>query len=436
MQYQEALDYLYNQLPMFQTQGKKALKKDLRNIIQLCDWLGNPQDNYPCIHIAGTNGKGSVSHYLASILSMHGYKVGLYTSPHYRDFRERIKIDKNLLDKSSVKEFVSKFKAYQVSNPNFHPSFFELTVAMAFWAFYIFKVDIVILETGLGGTLDSTNIVLPIISVITNISLDHQWTLGYTLPEIAKEKAGIIKKDIPVIIGEYQKEVQAVFEKKARSCTSDLAYANEIITTKNSISTQSTKNKTVFHEKGSRKKVAVQFDVHFEVKNFQTALATLHSLENNAQKSSFTLSLDYPKIERKFKAELKKWHYLGRMQWISKSPKIIVDSAHNEGGLKEFFKFVSDYKYDQLHIIIGFVNDKELDTVLGFFPKEARYYFVAAKIPRAMKTERLEAACEEYYLEGKSYASSRHALAAAKRRAHKNDLICVVGSIFVVAEVV
>lgn len=424
MKYTEAISFLYDQLPMFQKKGPIALKKDLRNIKRLCSWLGNPHQNLKFIHVAGTNGKGSVSHYLASFLSLSGLKVGLYTSPHYKDFRERIKIHKCMISKKSVVAFVKKYIAFSKHNKDFQPSFFEITVAMSFWEFERQKVDMVILETGLGGRLDSTNIVLPLISVITNISFDHQWTLGNTLKKIAREKAGIIKKETPVLIGEYQAEVAEVFKNKA------IAKNSKLIWTKNEIQVQD-KESTLFIDK-EKQSIKLDFPVAYQRKNFRTSLAVFNLLQKLRKEKLCTPR----KIERDFQKELKSWKYYGRMNWLSKSPQVLIDSAHNEAGLTEFFKYIKQLEYSDLHIITGFVKDKDLNSVLPLFPSLAKYYFVAAKIPRAMNTTHLKDQCEKYDLIGKSYKSTRRALAAARRSAKTKDLICVIGSIFVVSEVI
>ena len=409
---------------MFQRQGMKAFKKDLNNIRKLCAQLNNPQDQITTIHLAGTNGKGTTAHIIAALLEKSGFKVGLYTSPHYKDFRERIKINGKFISKKYVSTFVQMYQNDIQNKFQKQPSFFELTVAMAFQAFKDYKVDLAIIETGLGGRLDSTNIINPMLSIITNISFDHQSMLGNTLVKIAGEKAGIIKKNTPVVIGEYQNIVENTFRSKAKKTNSDLYYAKDLVKLKDTASG--------FDLKMGREKwksLPWNFSTEFQKKNIQTALAAIQVLQ-----SSKLLKVDLsglPILPRL----LKRWNYIGRMQLIDSKPEILVDSAHNEAGMQEWVKTIGEKKYRNLHIILGFVKDKDSSLVLSYLPRMAQYYFVHARIPRALASDKVRSAAEAYNLHGKSYTSVRRGLAAAKRKADPEDLICVVGSIFVVAEV-
>jgi len=436
MNYKETLNYLYTQLPMFQRTGPAAFKKDLGNILLLCDYLGNPHKNIPTIHLAGTNGKGSTAHLLASVLQAAGLKTGLYTSPHYRDFRERIKINGIYIPKKEVVRFVAR---HQSEIRKIGPSFFEITVALAFDYFAKEKVDIAIIETGLGGRLDSTNIITPLVSVITNISFDHQQFLGDTLPKIAAEKAGIIKPEIPVVIGEKQSAVFKVFKEKAKAENAPLYLANdqknyEVIlekaTVKNSFYTIN-KNGVVWANK-----LPVNIHGPYQAKNIGTALMTLEVL--NSIKNGPFLPIDLPVIKRGFRDLKKTTSFLGRWQQLGENPLIIAESAHNEAGLKNIFpnRQLANVSYKKLHIVFGTVSDKDVSKVFPYLPNDAIYYFVKANIPRGFDAQKL---CEVAYphgLKGKSYTTVRRGLSAAKRRAKPEDLILICGSIFVVAEVI
>ncbi len=421
--YSAAIDYLYHQLPMFQNTGKID-KIDLRKIKALCNWLGNPQKTIRCIHVAGTNGKGSISHLLASVLHTHGFKVGLYTSPHYRDYRERIKINGVLIPKSFVTKFTRKFQ--EEYSEEISPSFFELSVAMAFEYFKQEQCDIVIVETGLGGRLDSTNIITPILSIISNISFDHQAFLGNTLKKIAKEKAGIIKKNIPVLIGEYQKEVWDVFKQTAKKRQSKIYKAESLVKTNVS------KNKIEVEIKKDSFPIKFDWLADYQLKNLRTAIGALHLLDSLMSDFAFNPA----KIKTQLPKLLVEWKYIGRMQLLQKNPQIILDSAHNLAGIQEWQKMIHNQKYDRLHIVFGTVKDKNPSKILKMLPTSAKYYFVHAKIPRALKSEVLQSKAEEYHLYGKAYKSVAQGLRAAKLSASSKDLISVCGSIFVVAELV
>lgn len=425
MTYQQTLQYLFRRLPMFQRVGPSAFKKDLTNIIKLTDSLGHPQSQFQSIHIAGTNGKGSVTHLLAAALMGAGYRVGFYTSPHYRDFRERIKINGRLMSKRAVTTFVAT-NQHIIEATN--ASFFEVTVAMAFDYFAKEKVDIAIIETGLGGRLDSTNIITPLLSIITNISLDHQSMLGDTLAQIAMEKAGIIKPNIPVIIGEEQATVLPIFQQKAQAVQAPLFLSKEIIQvhlTTNDIyglvGTFTTTNKTIHFK--------TDISGPFQAKNLQTAMAAYqHLLERG-----FTSKTLNPKWLLDVR---QKTHFIGRWTVLDKSPLVLADSAHNVAGLHIFAKAIQEIPHKKLYIVLGTVNDKDPSYLFDILPKEAFYHFAKANIPRGLAAKDLLKYASQKGIKGKAYSSVRQALAMAKKKAKANDLIVVAGSIFVVAEVV
>ncbi len=436
MNYQDTLTYLYTQLPMFQRTGPAAFKKDLGNILRLCQRLDNPHEKLNCIHLAGTNGKGSTAHLLASVLQAAGLKVGLYTSPHYRDFRERIKINGGFISKRKVVNFVAQ---HQSDIQKIGPSFFEITVAMAFDYFVKEAVDIAIIETGLGGRLDSTNIITPLVSVITNISFDHQQFLGDTLPAIAGEKAGIIKPKIPVVIGEKQQEVFKVFKEKAKKEKSALYVANDKKSFEVILEKETLKNSFYTIKKNGKiwsKKLLVNIQGGYQAKNIGTTLKTLEVL--SLSKTFLFPSLDISIIKKGFKDLKKKTTFLGRWQKLGQQPLIIADSAHNEAGLKNIFpnqKLV--VKQDRkLHIVYGTVSDKDVSKVFPYLPKNATYYFVKADIPRGFDAIKLQEVAAKFQLNGKAYSSVRKGLAAAKRKASKEEVILICGSIFVVGEVI
>ncbi len=424
--FRAALDFLYTQLPMFQRVGKTAFKKDLTNIRKLCKALGNPHKSLKAIHIAGTNGKGSTAHLIASIFQAKGYKTGVYTSPHYKDFRERIKINGTLCTKSFVIDFVQKNRAVFAS---IQPSFFEITVAMAFEYFRKERVDIAIIETGLGGRLDSTNVIRPVLSVITNISFDHQQFLGNTLPLIAKEKAGIIKKNVPVVIGEEQKEVKFVFKTVAEKKNAPISFASRTFRLNLLKEDLEYSYYDVYkNEKLHFKKLKVNLHGTFQHKNIATTLKTLDALP-----PTFSFS---EKDIRKGLEQLKSLtYYLGRWQILAQKPLTICDSAHNEAGLKMIKRSLDKISREKLHFIFGTVNDKDTDMMLSLLPKDARYYFAKADIPRGLDAKVLMVKAKTKGLKGRAYTSVANALKAARRAASENDLIFVGGSIFVVAEV-
>ncbi|MFN3341764.1 MAG: bifunctional folylpolyglutamate synthase/dihydrofolate synthase [Flavobacteriales bacterium] len=406
MSYRQTLEFLYSQYPVFQRIGASAYKPDLNNTIALLEVVNEPQKAFKSIHVAGTNGKGSTSHMLASILQEAGYKTGLYTSPHLKDFRERIRVNGKMISKQEVIRFTQKHK-YQFKK--IQPSFFEVTVAMAFDYFRKKKVDIAIIETGLGGRLDSTNVIVPELSIITNIGFDHMQFLGNTLPKIASEKAGIIKKNIPVIIGEWQRETHNVFKAKAGKETAPLVFASKQFGKKNYDCAL----------KGS-----------FQKKNIQTVLVATEQLRN----SGWVISEKH--IRAGLKNVIENTGLQGRWQTLQKNPKVICDIGHNTDGIREIMQQLKQEKFGQLHVVIGTVNDKDVDAMLQQFPKNALYYFTQAKIPRALAAEELMRKAKVFHLNGIHYNSVKKALNAALRSAEKKDLILVCGSAFVVAEAI
>jgi dihydrofolate synthase/folylpolyglutamate synthase len=403
MNYAETIDYLFEKLPIYQRTGEIAYKADIGNIVKASEILKNPHLNFKSVHIAGTNGKGSTSHMIASILQEADYKVGLYTSPHLKDFRERIKINGKMISKKSVVDFVQQYK---IDFEKIDMSFFEFTVAMAFHYFSEKKVDIAIIETGLGGRLDSTNIIRPLVSVITNIGFDHTSLLGNTLGGIANEKAGIIKKDTPVIIGRKQKECENIFITKAKKNNSSISFC-----------LGETKHQTDL--KGN-----------YQSENVRTTLFTIKEI----QKQGFTISEE--NIKKGLMSVMKKTSLLGRWQILQKEPLIICDSAHNEDGIKEVVKQLSEIDCKELHFILGTVNDKNIDKILSLLPKKAKYYFCQANIPRSLDKEILQSKSEKYRLYGEVYNSVSQALQTAKKNAKKEDCIFIGGSTFVVAEII
>lgn len=406
MNYQETLDWMFSRLPMYQRQGASAYRKDLTNTILLTAYLGNPHKNVKTIHVAGTNGKGSTSNILASVLQEAGYKVGLYTSPHLRDFRERIKINGQDIPEDYVVDFFEKHKDFFEKQDL---SFFEMTVGLAFDYFDSQKTDVAVIEVGMGGRLDSTNVITPLVSVITNIGLDHTQFLGNTLAEIASEKAGIIKKNIPVVIGEYTTETRPVFEHKAKENKADIYFASDLI-----------------EQTPPSDLVGI-----YQEKNKKTVWQTLKVLQS---KNHF--SIPESAIQKGFLNVAKNTAFMGRWQVLQHNPKVICDTAHNKHGLEIVIEQLSKENYTNLHIVLGAVNDKDLDAVLPLFPKNAVYYFCKPNVPRGLEAEVLQQKAKDFSLFGKSCASVKDAFEQAKKQALSTDLIFVGGSTFVVAEVV
>jgi dihydrofolate synthase/folylpolyglutamate synthase len=396
---------MFQQLPMYQTQGATAYRKDLTNTILLANHLGNPERYLKCIHVAGTNGKGSTSHMLASILQEAGYQVGLYTSPHLKDFRERIKINGNEISEEFVTQFVNQHLTLFENN---NLSFFEMSVGLAFEYFKEKKADLAIIEVGMGGRLDSTNIINPMVSVITNIGLDHVQFLGNTLVLIANEKAGIIKSNVPVVIGEYTPETKIVFQSKAQEHHSEIFFASDEII----------------------EDYPSALIGQYQIFNKKTVLKTIRIIQSIGE---FKISELH--IKNGFLNVVKNTGLQGRWQQLQKSPKVICDTAHNSDGLKLVLKQVLQQEYKHLHIVIGVVNDKELDAILPLFPTNATYYFCKPNIPRGLDATILKEKAFENNLIGEVYSSVSDAYITAKRNAAEEDFIFVGGSTFVVAEI-
>jgi folylpolyglutamate synthase/dihydrofolate synthase len=427
MNYEQATNYLFTRLPMFSRMGVAAYKKDLSNTLQLCQFLGNPQTKFKSIHIAGTNGKGSTSHMLAAVLQTAGYKTGLYTSPHLKDFRERFRINGAFIDKDFVGGFVERI---QPAIDTIEPSFFEITVAMAFDYFAQQQVDVAVIETGLGGRLDSTNIVTPELSVITNIGWDHMNVLGDTLQAIAFEKAGIIKPRVPVIIGQTEEETKAIFEQVATENQSPICFADQ---TRYVADWQYAHHqlKIQVSETGSDERVEYQLDLagFYQTKNAITVLEVVHQL----QKAGWHISIS--QVQQAFKQVKKLTGLHGRWEVIHDHPVVVLDVGHNEDGFRQMLMQIELTDHKDLHIVIGLVKDKDFERVLSLLPKEAIYYFTRAQIPRALPEDQLAAHGHAVGLEGHTFPDVNTALQAALQKAGKQDLVLVCGSVFVVGEV-
>ncbi|WP_353779896.1 Mur ligase family protein [Winogradskyella sp. 3972H.M.0a.05] len=404
MTYTETVNWMFKQLPMYQNQGKSAYKANLDNTILLANYLENPHRNFKSVHVGGTNGKGSTSHMIASILQEAGYTVGLYTSPHLKDFRERIKINGINISKQFVISFIKKHKSFFEANAL---SFFEMTVGMAFEYFSKKNVDIAIIEVGLGGRLDSTNIITPEVSVITNIGLDHTQFLGNTLEAIAKEKAGIIKPNIPVVIGETQKETKQVFIEYSEMNKSPIEFAD---VSENEVYDTDLKGK-------------------YQKLNVNTAVSAIKHLKQKE------FSITKQNIEEGLKNVVKNTGLLGRWQILQEEPKIICDTAHNKEGLKLVMSQLRSEVYDNLHIVIGVVKDKDLSTIIPLLPKDAVYYCCKPSVERGLDATSLTQALKDYNLKAKHFSNVREAFIMAKNNAESNDLIYVGGSTFTVAEI-
>lgn len=427
MIYQETIDYLFTRLPMFSRLGTDAFKKDLTNIKILIEHLGDPHLKFKSIHVGGTNGKGSVSHMLAAIFQTAGYKSALYTSPHLKDFRERIKINGNMVSEEFVVDFVKQIRPVI---EKIEPSFFEITVAMAFEYFAQQKVDIAIIEVGLGGRLDSTNILMPELSVITNISLDHMNMLGDSVEKIAMEKAGIIKENVPVIIGEASAPILDIFKKIACEKQAPLFVATE---NKQATEWKWEKNELIVEvatkHKTDRQVYHLDLTGLYQTKNILTVLETVSQIQQKGwliKDSSIKKALQFAK---------KMTGLHGRWEIIHKHPLIVLDVAHNEDGIRQVVKQIEIIDPNDLHIIIGFVKDKEVDTIFELLPDRAIYYFTEAHIPRALNAEILKHKASSFGLTGKIYQDVNNALYDAISTARKDDLILICGSVFLIAEV-
>ena len=423
--YTEVIDYLYNRLPMFTRDGASAYKKDLERTIALCEALGNPQNSYKTIHVAGTNGKGSSSHMLAAILASAGYKTGLYTSPHLVDFRERIRVNGEWIDEQFVIDYVNGQKDLI---EEIQPSFFEVTVALAFDYFAQQQVDVAVIEVGLGGRLDSTNVIHPEVSLITNIGMDHMNILGNTLEEIAGEKAGIIKDGIPVVISETHEITAPVFLDKAQAQHAPIVFADQ----KYTLSVQeriATQQVIEICEKDYCREFTLDLTGSYQQKNILGVLAVVDELRKKGfEISDETLHSALANVQKLTGLQ-------GRWQTLSTEPFIICDTGHNEDGIKEVIKNLQSVSYKQLHVVIGAMKDKDLDHMLPYLPKDAMYYFCSPDMPRAMESEELEMKASAYDLQGYICGEVSNALRRAKANYKKGDLIFIGGSNFVVAEV-
>ncbi len=405
MNYNDTVNWMFSQLPMYQNKGKIAFKKDLTNTLALSEHLKHPEKKFKSIHVAGTNGKGSTSHMLASILQEAGYKVGLYTSPHLKDFRERIKINGACVSKQFVIGFIKRNTSFL----NQHSlSFFEMTVGMAFDYFAKQKVDIAVIEVGLGGRLDSTNIITPEVSVITNIGFDHTQFLGDTLELIAFEKAGIIKENIPVIIGETQKETKLVFERISKEKKAAISFADT----------------------SENKRYESDLKGAYQKHNVKTVITTISELKKKGFKITENNIVDG------FNSVIKNTGLQGRWQVLQLQPKVVADTAHNKEGLTYTMRQIQTEPYDQLHLVLGFVNDKNLDTIIDLFPKEARYYLCKPNVQRGLEVDVLKDYFVSKNYNVEAYNSVSEAFEMAKNKASTNDLIYVGGSTFVVAEII
>lgn len=404
MTYKETTDWMFSQLPMFQMQGASAYKKDLTNTHLLVEHLQHPETKFKSIHVAGTNGKGSTSSMIASILQEAGYKVGLYTSPHLKDFRERIRINGEMISEDFVVDFISENKSFFEAN---QLSFFEMTVGLAFNYFTKEQVDVAVIEVGMGGRLDSTNVINPLVSVITNIGFDHTQFLGDTLPKIATEKAGIIKSNIPVVIGEYSEETKPVFLDKAKFDNAPIYFAQD--------------NPEVAYE------CALLGD--YQVYNKKTVLQAIKLLQAH-------FAIDKFHIIEGFKNVIQNTGLLGRWQILDKSPFTVCDTAHNSHGLKIVLNQIQKHSFETLHVVLGVVNDKDLDAILPLFPENAKYYFCRPNVPRGLDAEILKQKASNFGLFGKVFNSVSEAYVNAKEMASKSDFIYIGGSTFVVAEIV
>ena len=432
MTYQETCEYLYNQIPMFERQGTSGYKEGLSNTLALDEHFGHPHRSFATIHVAGTNGKGSVSHMLASILQECGYRVGLYTSPHLVDFRERIRINGKPLSEDYVVEFVDKERNF--FEP-LHPSFFEVTTAMAFKYFRDMEVDIAVIEVGLGGRLDCTNIIIPLVSVITNISFDHTQFLGDTLAKIAAEKAGIIKRGVPVVIGEANDETRPVFEQKAKEMEVPIVFAEDnpmVISAKIRPEGGMHYNTKLFGE------LDCDLGGIYQAKNLNTVLAVLNTLAEQGYLARCQNQTAADKCLYELQGGLKNvithTGLLGRWQTMKKAPKVVCDTGHNVGGWQYLSQQLAMVECHQMHIIFGMVNDKDVNTVLQMLPKDAKYYFTQAHSSRAINAASLQTLAASYGLGGDAYYSVYEAYTTALKNASKDDFVFIGGSSYIVGD--
>ncbi len=430
MTYTQALQYLYEQLPMFHRIGAAAYKANLDNTIELCRAMHNPETKFPSVHIAGTNGKGSTSHFVASILQEAGYKTGLFTSPHLKDFRERIKINGTEIPKREVTRFIQENKNRFA---HIHPSFFEWTFALACSYFAENSVDIAVIETGMGGRLDSTNVVKPLVSCITNIDFDHTQFLGNTRAAIATEKAGIIKPGIPVVIGESNEETDAIFRQFANNNKAEVCFADkEIEVVSHRMHFDRIPLLSATFIRNTRSKISVQSPLTglYQLKNLKNVLA----LTSVLQQKGYEITTEI--IQKGIRNVIANTSLQGRWQIMGTKPLCIADIGHNPSGIKEVLNQLSVTPYQKLHFVLGVVNDKDIQTMLSLLPKKATYYFCKADIPRGLAADELKMKALPYGLNGEVYNSVKEAMAEAKKKANQHDLILVGGSAFVVAEIV
>ena len=428
--YQEVIDYLFAQFPQYQRIGAGAYKSGLEGMLALDRVLEQPHKKFASIHVAGTNGKGSVSHMLAAILQRAGYRVGLYTSPHLIDFRERIRINGEMIPKEEVAYFVKRYKA---SLEEWQSSFFEITTAMAFHHFAQQGVEVAVVETGLGGRLDSTNIIEPILSVITNIGLDHCEYLGNTLAQIAAEKAGIIKFQTPAVIGERHLQTDRVFMERARTCHAPLYFAQDLFRVNKVVQEEHYQRFFISEGEGKRDEYLLDLKGLYQQKNVPTVLMATALLKKMERLSNLH-TWGQEEIKQGLKEAARSTRLRARWESISHSPKIVIDAAHNAHGLRWVVEQLEKEQYERLHFVLGVAVEKELSSILPLLPKEARYYFTQAQIPRAMDAEILYKECAKAGLWGEVIRSVPAALAAAQKNAASQDFIFVGGSIFVAAE--
>ena len=428
MNYKETLDWMFNKLPMYQRIGAAAYKADLNTTIEILAYLNNPQDNFKSVHIAGTNGKGSTSHSLASVFQAAGFKTGLYTSPHLRDFRERIRINGDMISENEVVTFIEHHKD---KLEELQLSFFEMTVAMAFDYFRKEKVDIAIIEVGMGGRLDSTNVIQPELSLVTNISLDHVKFLGDCEEKIAVEKAGIIKENTPIVIGETQEKSKDVFTEKAKEKNSPIYFADQIFECKKKDGLALEYHSYDIFKNNEMYLNDLKFPLlgNYQKKNLATIICALDILKNK-------FHINENNIKDGLLNVVKYTGLMGRWQVINKKPLAIADTGHNVAGINEVKKQLAETKFEKLHFVLSVVNDKDIEGILELLPKDAEYYFCKADIPRGLEVEILAEKATRCGLTGKTYTSVKEAYATACANAKENDLVFVGGSNFTVAEVV
>lgn len=426
MSYQQTLKYLFAQLPMYQRVGAAAYKADLNNTIRIAELLGKPHQKIKTIHVAGTNGKGSSSHMLAAILQQSGYRTGLYTSPHLLDFRERIKINGKMIPKNYVTDFVNKYKE---PFEEIAPSFFEWSVGLALDYFAHEEVDVAVMEVGLGGRLDSTNIITPEVCLITNISFDHMNLLGDSLEKISFEKAGIIKPKIPVVVSQYQSESAPVFSARARELRAPLEFADKNYKILSSSNVGSKRQVKLLNKQSeTEENYLLDLTGNYQTKNLLGVLNLLSFLE----KSGFVLEPE--NVQKALQQVVKLTGLQGRWQTLGEKPLIIADTGHNEDGIRQVLSNLETLNFNALHYVFGAVNDKDVSKILGLLPKKANYYFVRANIPRALDEQELKRLAAPFKLTGNAYPTVAEGLKAAKKAAAKNDLILIGGSTFVVAD--